>query len=176
MLGQTRRMAIELRAATVADSVRLREIEREAGEQFRTVGMADVADHDPFTVEELHAYAAGGRSWVAAEGVHIVGYVVIDCVGRAAHIEQVSVVPEAQGRGIGRLLVDRVREWAVENGLSALTLTSFREVSWNAPLYAHLGFRILAEGELTSELRAIREHEADQGLDHAQRVCMQLDL
>lgn len=169
-------MTIELRAATQADSLRLQEIEVSAGEQFRSVGLSDVADHDPFTVKELGAYADGGRSWAAVDGGHIVGYVVIDRVGTAAHIEQVSVVPEAQGRGIGRLLVDRVREWAVENGLSALTLTSFREVLWNAPLYDHLGFRILADAELTPELRAIRHEEADHGLDLTQRVCMQLDL
>ncbi len=169
-------MTIELRAATEADSVRLQEIEVAAGEQFRTVGLSDVADHDPFTVEELSAYADGGRSWVAVDGGHIVGYVVVDRVGTAAHIEQVSVVPEAQGQGIGRTLIDRVREWAAENGLRALTLTSFRDVAWNAPLYAHLGFRILGEGDLTPELQAIRQHEAGHGLDITQRVCMQLDL
>ena len=169
-------MMIELRAATQADSVRLQEIEVAAGEQFRTVGLSDVADHDPFTVEELGAYVDGCRSWVAVDDGHIVGYVVVDRVGTAAHIEQVSLVPEAQGQGIGRLLIDRVREWAVENGLGALTLTSFRDVAWNAPLYAHLGFRILADAELTPELQAIRHEEANQGLDLTQRVCMQLDL
>lgn len=169
-------MVIELRAATAADGPRLQEIELESGEQFRTVGMADVAEHDPFSVEELRTYAEAGRSFAAVDGARIVGYVVIDRVGDAAHVEQISVVPDAQGQGIGRLLIDRVRLWAVANGLGALTLTTFRDVSWNGPLYAHLGFRVLGEDELTVELRAVRDHETALGLDPAHRVCMQLDL
>jgi len=169
-------MAIELRAATAADSPRLQEIEVEAGEQFRAVGMSDIADDEPFSVEELRAYSEAGRSFAAVDGDRIVGYVLIDCVGEAAHVEQVSVVPDAQGQGIGRQLIDRVRMWATERGLQALTLTTFRDVSWNGPLYAHLGFRVLGDDELTVELRAVREHETALGLDPAHRVCMQLDF
>ena len=169
-------MVIEVRAATVADSPRLREIELEAGEQFRAIGMGDVADHDPFTLDELRAYVDGRRSFVAQDGDRVVGYVVIDRVGDAAHVEQVSVVPDAQGRGIGRQLVDRVGVWAAEQRLKALTLTAFRSVSWNGPLYAHLGFRVLTDDELTAELRAVRDHESEFGLDPSQRVCMQRDL
>ncbi len=169
-------MPLELRAATTADSPRLQEIEIEAGEQFRTVGMSDIAEHEPFSIEELNAYAEAGRSFAAVDGERIVGYVVIDRVGDAAHVEQVSVVPDEQGQGIGRRLIDRAGEWAAEQDLGALTLTTFREVPWNGPLYAHLGFRTLGEDELSAELRAVRDHESALGLDPAQRVCMQLDL
>lgn len=169
-------MPIELRAAKAADSPRLQEIELEAGEQFRTVGMSDVAEHDPFSVEELRAYAEAGRSFAAVDGAHIVGYVVIDRVGDAAHVEQISVVPDTQGQGIGRRLIDRVCLWAMANDLRSLTLATFRDVPWNGPLYAHLGFRVLGEDEMSVELRAVRDHETDSGLDPSQRVCMQLDL
>ena len=169
-------MCIELRVATATDSRRLQQIEIDAGEQFRTVGMSAVADHDPLSLEELLEYAEAGRSFVAHDGDRIVGYIVLDRVEDAAHIEQVSVVPDAQGRGIGRALVDQARAWAESQQLRALTLTTFRDVAWNGPLYAHLGFRVMAEDELSAELRALRDHEAELGLDPAQRVCMRLDL
>ena len=169
-------MGLMVRPATPADSPILQIIEVAAGEQFRAVGMDEIADADPFDLDELHAYADAGRSWVAEDDGEVLGYIVVDPVGDAAHVEQVSVMPEAQGRGIGRLLLARARAWAIEQGLRAVTLTTFRDVSWNAPLYAHLGFRVLDDHELTDALRAVRDAEIEHGLDPARRVCMRLDL
>jgi GNAT superfamily N-acetyltransferase len=179
-------VTITLRAATAADGPALQDVEIRAGAQFRDVGMGEIADHDPASVEELASYAAAGRSWVAVDGADgtggsdgagpVVGYVIVDVVDGCAHVEQVSVVPSAQGRGVGRALLDRVRAWAVESGCPALTLTTFTEVAWNRPLYEHLGFRVLAEPEIGPELRAVRDTETAHGLDPALRVCMRLDL
>jgi GNAT superfamily N-acetyltransferase len=164
-----------IRAATAADSPALREIEIEAGAQFRTVGLADVADHEPFSLAELDAYAAADRSWVATDNDgRIVGYAVADVLDGVAHLEQVSVRPGAQGRGIGRELVDAVADWARASRFDAVTLTTFTDVAWNAPLYAHLGFRALTEAELGPELVARRDEETSHGLDPARRVCMRL--
>ena len=58
----------------------------------------------------------------------------------------------------------------------ALTLTTFEHVPWNAPYYARLGFRILDDAEVTPGLRAIRQREAEIGLDRWPRVCMRRDL
>jgi GNAT superfamily N-acetyltransferase len=151
----------------------LREIERLAGDRFRDVGLADVADHEPASLEELAAYAADGRSWVAVDNAGAtIGYVLVDLVDGNAHIEQVSVVPERQGSGVGRALMDTVRAWAAGCGRPAVTLTTFAEVPWNAPLYRHLGYRVLGEHEIGPELRAVRDLEAAHGLDPAARVCM----
>jgi predicted GNAT superfamily acetyltransferase len=84
----------------------------------------------------------------------------------------VSVVPSHQGAGFGRALIDRVAAWAAAAGLPALTLTTFRDVPWNAPLYRHLGFRDLDEAEIGPELAAVLDHEASLGLDPALRTCM----
>jgi GNAT superfamily N-acetyltransferase len=165
-----------IRAATAADSPTLRHVEIVAGAQFATVGLAAVAAHDPFPVAELDSYAAAGRSWVAtdADGA-IVGYAVADVVDGCGHLEQVSVVPEAQGTGVGRALVARVETWARDQGLPAVTLTTFVDVDWNAPLYAHLGYRVLDDAALGPELRARRDEETRHGLDPARRVCMRAE-
>ncbi len=137
-----------------------------------------MAADEPASVEELAEYAADGRSWVAVdEAGSPVGYLVVDVVDANAHVEQVSVLPEHQGLGIGRMLMDRARTYALDTGRRAVTLTTFTNISWNRPLYEHLGFRVLDDHEVGPELRALRAHEAELGLDQAgPRVCMRLDV
>lgn len=132
-------MPLVIRQACQDGSV-LQEIERLAGERIGDVGLPDVADHEPPSVESLARYASAGRGWVAIDNVGLpIGYVLIDVVDGNAHIEQVSVKPDHQGVGVGRSLIEHVSAWAVEAGMSAVTLTTFTDVSWNAPLYRHLG-------------------------------------
>lgn len=155
----------------------LKEIERLAGERFRDVGLPEVADDEPFSVADLASYADAGRSWVAVDEADVpIGYVLIDVVDSCAHIEQVSVRPDHQGAGVGSALVEIVRVWANNRRLPAITLTTFRDVPWNAPLYRHLGFRELASDELGPQLREVRDKETAHGLDPAKRVCMRREL
>ena len=166
-------MRIEIRPATAGDCATLQELERDAGQRFREVGLGFVADDEPPPVEVLLSYTEAGRVWVAVDSEDVpAGYVVVDIVDGAAHIEQVSVATAQQGRGIGRLLVEQARRWAGENALSAVTLTTFSHVPWNKPLYEHLGFRALASEEIGPELQSLMEHEASRGLDPATRAAM----
>ena len=157
------------------DGEDVRAIEWAAGERFRQVGLGHVADDEPASVEELAAYADAGRGWVAVDDNDVpIGYVIVDVVDGNAHVEQVSVHPDHQGRGVGKLLLDRVREWAESCAVPALTLTTFRDVEWNRPLYEHLGFVVLTDDEIGPELAALCRTEAAHGLDPNSRVCMQL--
>jgi GNAT superfamily N-acetyltransferase len=162
-----------IRPSLSTESSNLREIERLAGEVFRSIGMDWIADSDPMSVEALEGYARSGRSWVAVDEYdQPVGYVVVDVVDGSAHIEQLSVLPEYQGRGLGKDLVEVVHAWAIEVGCPALTLTTFIHVPWNLPLYEHLGFVVAPEHELGPGLLGVREHESRIGLDPISRVCM----
>jgi GNAT superfamily N-acetyltransferase len=135
--------------------------------------MASVAEDEPPSKAELAAYAIGARSWVAVDAAdQPMGYVLVDEVDGNAHVAQISVVPEAQGQGVGRALLDRVRTWAIAANFPAITLTTFSSVPWNRPLYEHLGFVVLTEEEIGPDLQAIRRDESDGGLDPAIRVCM----
>lgn len=174
---QAGRMPSLVRPVREQDLPALREIERASGQRYRDVGLDAVADDEPAPIEVLAAYAQADRAWVAVEADDVpVGYILVDEVDSAAHIEQVSVLPDHQGRGLGRALIERVCQWAVSQSLTALTLTTFGHVPWNRPLYEHLGFRVLAEGEIGPGLRAIRAAEATHGLDPALRVVMRREL
>ncbi|MGA5872948.1 GNAT family N-acetyltransferase [Streptomyces cinereoruber] len=170
---------MRIRAAAAADLPLLQDIERAAGEPFRALGMAAIADDDPPSPEALEAYRRAGRAWVAADAAdRPVAYLLTDPVDGAAHIEQVSVHPDAARRGVGRALIEHLAAVAGKEGLTALTLTTFAEVPWNAPYYARLGFRPLADSDpaLTEGLRAIARAEAAHGLAAWPRVCMRRDL
>ncbi len=161
-----------IRPADVRDVPRLREIERAAGEAFRAIGMAAIADDEPPTLAELAAYQARGRALVADDGAVVMAYLLIVVVDGAAHVEQVSVDPAYGQRGLGRMLIDAAERWAVAEGLGSVTLTTFADVAWNAPYYARLGFTVMAEDELGPQLRQVRRHEHELGLDAWPRVCM----
>lgn len=170
-------MAAAIRPARMDEGLDLQQIEVAAGERFRDVGLPAIAEDDPPAAEELIRYAQAGRSWVAVdEADRPIGYVLVTEVDGNAHVDQVTVRPDHQGEGIGRALMDRVRDWAIERGLPAMTLTTFADVPWNAPLYRHLGFRDLTEVEIGPQLRMLRDEESALGLDPASRVCMGREL
>jgi len=161
-----------VRPARHDDIDAMRAIERDAGRLFAGIGMDDIAEHEPPSVEALATLADDGRAWVVVDGPEPVGYIIVDVVDGAAHIEQVSVRLDHAHRGLGRALIDHVTGWAGRRGLGAITLTTFADVAWNAPYYERIGFRRLAEHELTPGLAAIRSHESEAGLDPSTRVCM----
>jgi GNAT superfamily N-acetyltransferase len=149
-----------IRPATLADVARLQDIEREAGRRFGGVGLAAVAEDAPPSAEDLAGYIDAGRAWVHEEGADgAVGYLLLAVVDGNAHIDQVSVVPAHAGRGVGRGLVDHARATASAWGFATTTLTTFRDVPWNAPYYRTLGFEVVDEGDIGPELRALMVRE-----------------
>lgn len=162
-----------IRTARTDDLASLLAIERAAGESFRSLGMDAVADDDPGSVDELAPYVEEGRAFVSVDAEdRPVGYLLVDVVDGAAHVEQVSVHPDHARQGIGRALIDRAATWGRARGLLTLTLTTYVEVPWNGPYYERLGFSYLAADEETPALRAIRERERASGLDAWPRACM----
>lgn len=163
----------------------LRAIERVAGRVFVDVGMPEIAADEPPSLATLERHRAAGWAWVVTVEQTIAGYVIVDVLDdpgadaageRAAHVEQVSVDPAYARRGLGRRLLDHVAEVARRQGLDAVTLTTFRDVPWNAPYYLRCGFRVLGDDEIGAGLRRVSDHEASLGLGPAVRVCMRRDL
>ncbi|HWS37120.1 MAG TPA: GNAT family N-acetyltransferase [Actinoplanes sp.] len=161
-----------IRAARYDELMELPEIERAAGEPFRAIGMAAIADDEPPAVPVLAGYVDAGRAWVAICAERVAGYLIADLVDGNVHVEQVSVHPRYARQGIGRRLIEEAAGYAGRIGAPALTLTTFADVPWNAPYYRRCGFEVLPDTAVGAGLRAVREHEAAIGLDRWPRVCM----
>jgi GNAT superfamily N-acetyltransferase len=168
---------MRIRGARPDDLALLVEIERAAGETFLQLDADLFADHDPGSVERLTPYVDGGRAFVSVDaGDTPVGYLLLDPVDGAAHIEQVSVHPDHARKGFGRALIEHAASWASTHDLHSLTLTTYVDVPWNGPYYERLGFRYLGPDDETPGLRAIREHERALGLEVWPRTCMRRSL
>lgn len=162
------------RTADPAELVRLQEIERRAGTLFIEVGMAEIAADDPPGIDEL---AAADLVLVATDDADVpVAYARIELVDGHAHLEQLSVDPAVGRQGIGGRLLDAASEWAIGRGDDELTLTTFRDVPFNAPYYRRRGFVDMAEADRSPELAALVAAEAAHGLDPEQRVTMRRRL
>ena len=92
--------------------------------------------------------------------------------GGELHIWEFDVRLDGQRRGIGRRLLQRLIAEASAAGLSAITLTTFRDVPWNGPFYQSMGFKLLASEELDVRLNALLATEIDKGLPAARRCAM----
>lgn len=114
----------------------------------------------------------GGDLVVAERRAELVGFALVGVIGDDAHLRELDVVPEAAGRGIGRALVERVCDLAARRGHRRLVLTTFRDVPFNAPWYARLGFRELTRDSAGPALDAILRAEAEAGLPAEARCAM----
>jgi GNAT superfamily N-acetyltransferase len=91
--------------------------------------------------------------------------------GGLAHLEQLSVLPDAGRRGHGRRLVEAAVDEVRRRGYDRITLRTFADVPWNAPFYATCGF-VESEPD-TDFLRQLVETERDHGLaSPARRIQM----
>lgn len=167
----------KIRLARSGDLLLIQDVERAAGKMFTETEFSFVADDEPMAIESLRSYQSNGHIWVAVdEEDKPIGFAVIEIVDGLIHLHEISVHP-AQGRkGIGKKLIHKVCEWAKQKGKPAVTLSTFRDVIWNAPYYSRLGFRILEDAELTEGLRVLRKQEAQHRLPNEKRVCMRKDL
>jgi GNAT superfamily N-acetyltransferase len=166
-----------LRTATQRDLARLQVIQVASGTAFRDLGMDDIADNAPLSLDVLARYQQAERAWLATdERGAPVAFIVVDLIDGNAHIEQVSVHPDHARQGIGRMLIEHVASWADERKLQALTLTTFRSVPFNAPYYRRLGFHELAPEQITPGLGEVLAAEVAFGLDPSSRVCMRRQL
>lgn len=162
----------EIELATPEDVRSLPGIELQASVLFRESPLTAHIPAEATPLDELEHAQRAGHLWVARDerGTPI-AFAVVGRLGAGYHLEELDVLPEHGRRGIGSALVREVCAWARREGAS-LTLTTFREIRWNAPFYARLGFRPLSAAEISPELEDRMREEAAAGLAPEHRVAM----
>ncbi len=166
-------MRFSIRSVRPSEFATLVEIELAAGRAFAEVGLPEIAADDPGSPAELAAFLQTGSGWVAIiDEDRPIAYLLTMAVDDCAHIEQVSVEPGHARRGIGAALIDHLAVTARSEGRAALSLTTFRDVPWNAPYYARLGFDVVAPAAYGPQLAALVAHEAQVIPGATPRVAM----
>ena len=140
-----------------------------------------LAGHAPESVlgevtsqDDLKRAQGLGLLWVALANNVPVGFAHVEVIDpSAAHLKEIDVHPQHGRRGIGTRLVMAVCAWAATAGYRAVTLTTFRDVAWNMPFYARLGFHEIPIDQLSPALLSVLRDETRRGLDPAHRVAME---
>jgi ribosomal protein S18 acetylase RimI-like enzyme len=92
------------------------------------------------TPEQLRERMNEGPVWVAVQSGIIVGTVSGVAKGEALYIRGMAVDPAARGGGVGRALLRRAEEFAVQSGFKSLLLSTTPFLSGAIRLYENFGF------------------------------------
>ncbi|MEL6237791.1 MAG: GNAT family N-acetyltransferase [Pseudomonadota bacterium] len=162
-----------LRLARERDADAMPAIERAAAELFIADGtLPDFDPDDTWSTEELRRFIRKGHSLVSHVGETLAGFLVSQPFRRELHIWEMDVTPRYQQRGIGTGLVRACLIDARNAGFRAVTLTTFRDLAWNAPFYARLGFEEVTALDAHPRLAGELANEADDGLPAERRCAM----
>ncbi|MDX9669182.1 MULTISPECIES: GNAT family N-acetyltransferase [unclassified Pseudomonas] len=171
-------MTLTIRPARATDASALPAIERSAAELFRVdPALAWLADSDVASAAQHRQAIEQAHVWVAESATaQLAGFIRALDVGNQLHIEELSVSQAFQGQGAGRRLVMAAIEHARHRQMRAVTLTTFRDVPWNAPFYQRMGFVVAAPGELEAHLIEALQKEVEHGFAAERRCAMRLRL
>ena len=159
-----------LRLARVTDAAAMPGIEQAAA-----VAFADEPAIDATRTRSEADYARlirKGHCLVAHVGDTLAGFIVAERFSRELHIWEMDVAPQFQRRGIGAGLVRAAQIDARNTGIAALTLTTFRDVAWNAPFYGRHGFEEVTALDAHPRLAGELANEVDDGLPADRRCAM----
>ena len=130
--------SIRFRPAEPADAAAIRDIVRAAYAKW-----VSVIGREPLPMRADYEKAVAEHPFelAIAEG-RIVGMIETLLANDHLWIENVCVAPEAQGRGIGRLLLERAEGKALEAGRTELRLLTNGAFEANVSLYKSQGYKI----------------------------------
>ena len=108
---------------------------------------AELFPHDAWSEVTWWAELAGRprREYVVVEDLDgVCGYAGLDHGGDVADVMTVGVAPRAQGRGLGRLLVDELERRARARGTASVLLEVRADNGAGRALYEASGYAVLA--------------------------------
>lgn len=109
---------------------------------------------DPQRISEASylPYIAAASAWVAETDSGLVGFAAVD--GRSRRVWALFIDPGAEGAGVGRALHRRMLDWAHEQGIARLCLSTAKGTR-AAEFYRRAGWKetgVADDGELLFEI------------------------
>jgi GNAT superfamily N-acetyltransferase len=133
-----------LRDGRGEDVARIQEIEQASSQRFAQIGMHEIAADAPTSSPTLTA-RIGSRDLIVAvdEKDQPIAFAMFSEIDHCGCIEQIDVLPSHAGHHFGASLIEKIDRRGLARGWSALLLSTFRDVPWNAPYYRRLGFEMM---------------------------------
>ena len=123
----------------------------------------------------LSSLCAANTLWVAvptSSPTTPVAFLAGESLDKYFHIMQVSVAQLFQRRKLGTRLIQAAEDYAQRNDFDGLSLATDKEILWNGPAYARMGFQETEAKKLgASHLRKLKLEE-DAGLPVSRRCMM----
>ncbi|MEM9153269.1 MAG: GNAT family N-acetyltransferase [Cyanobacteria bacterium P01_F01_bin.3] len=174
-----------IRLAQVIELPQLASIEQAASTLFASTDFASEIGQETLPLKVLQKQQAEGLIWVATDQSDApVGFAVALDIDkdrqqgcdRTLHLHELSVAPAHGRQGLGTRLVRQVVQFATEAGFQNITLSTFRDIPWNAPFYQKLGFQAMKSVEMKKAHRQIWQREKQEGFMLSERIFMRLEL
>jgi GNAT superfamily N-acetyltransferase len=108
---------------------------------------------DRINAEKLQVFFSSGRFLVLEDGQGLAGCVYAEVRGKRGYIGLLALRPELQGRGLGRVLMERAEAYLAEAGCEACDLRTISARSDLVPMYRHLGYQVTGSAEMPAEVR-----------------------
>ncbi len=165
-----------IRQANAVDLDALAAIEIDAYPTYAASVGQNPADAHATPRHLMEEALADGVLLIAEAGGDPIGFVACHVREHRLHIGEIDVRRDWQRQGVGRALMQRALREVGARGLRGAMLTTDRFAPFNAPFYASLGFREVADGCLPCSLRDALSEEIARGHDPGRRVGMIWDV
>lgn len=129
-----------VRRAVVDEAPSLAEVLHQAFVEFEALYTSAAFGATTPAVEAVQKRWGEGPVWVVAWGDHLVGTISAVPKSEGLYIRSMAVLPAARGRGIGYLLLQKVDEFAVEQSLHRMFLSTTPFLTGAIRLYEQFGF------------------------------------
>ena len=154
----------EIIRARLSDLHTLAHIERVAAQMFPPDRLPDTNATVP--LEWLQTGLQQNLLWIAKCHSKVVAFALAAQHPFHLHLVEISVHSDFARQGIGRALVERMKQETVHRGLRGLTLTTFADIAWNGPWYRRLQFKTLTPANMPEHLKQAIEEEREAGMQH----------
>ncbi|WP_198338382.1 GNAT family N-acetyltransferase [Labrenzia sp. VG12] len=124
-----------IRMAKLQDAEALKNCIDQAYQPVKSA-LPDLPDVSAGIAEDIEAH----NVFVAELDGRIVGCAILNLAGTTAHLMNIAVDPATKGKGLGRLLMEHVEEFARAGGAQEIHLATHVAMPGNVALYSHLGW------------------------------------
>lgn len=162
-----------IRTAIADDLPYILNIERRAAVAFADIGYPDIATDAEMPVALFEAGLQDGLLWVAGDAEnHPVAYALAAMIDGTFYLEDISVDPDHQRKGLGDALVATIIDHARFLYCPALVLSTLEAVPWSKALYRKHGFLTADMDRLPSAIADRFAAETELGLPAEGRIVM----